>query len=69
MRYQKEVDRLEAENKDLRKQLLLKEKHMGKKIKWKVKQKRLNSNNQYLQTQQQGPGLTQEQTYNACYTF
>ena len=36
MRYQKEIDRLEAENKDLRKQLLLKEKHTGKKIKWKV---------------------------------
>lgn len=35
MRYQKEVDRLEAENKDLRKQLLLKEEKTGKKIKWK----------------------------------
>ena len=35
MKYQKEVDRLETENKDLRKQLLLKEKHTGKKIKWK----------------------------------
>ena len=37
MKYQKEVDRLETENKDLRKQLLLKEKHTGKKIKWKVR--------------------------------
>ena len=56
MKYQKEVDRLETENKDLRKQLLLKEKHTGKKIKWKVrhmlcKKMRLNSNNQYHRTQ------------------
>ncbi|XP_052082201.1 dynamin-like 120 kDa protein, mitochondrial isoform X2 [Mytilus californianus] len=35
MRYQKEVERLEAENKDLRKQLLIKEEKTGKKVNWR----------------------------------
>lgn len=36
MTYQKQIDKLEAENKDLRKQLLLKEVKNGKKPRWKV---------------------------------
>lgn len=35
MKYQKEVERLEAENKDLRKQLLIKEEKTGKKVNWR----------------------------------
>ncbi|VDI32673.1 optic atrophy protein 1 [Mytilus galloprovincialis] len=35
MKYQKEVERLEAENKDLRKQLLMREEKTGKKINWR----------------------------------
>ncbi|VDI77787.1 optic atrophy protein 1, partial [Mytilus galloprovincialis] len=35
MRYQKEVERLESENKDLRKQLLMREEKTGKKVNWR----------------------------------